>query len=195
MMLRWLLVVGVLAILAGSSRSPQQAYACHPSGFFDKRVNLDGDRAKEEVIAVDNHDCQHTTFQAYVHIRDHCDGAWQTYDLHSDRQVLEQFKIVNADGWTRRPEVFFVTRSFKNPATDIAEVVRLEDRPSGCARAHALFAYSPKDATVQGFSVELKNAAPQFRGLEVVLTTWDAMKRTVTTFRYDRKHGRYVVYG
>jgi hypothetical protein len=192
-MVRWLLLVAVLAALAASGHAAPVASACHPDRFLQQRVNLDRDTAKEEVIAVDSHDCRHTSFKAYVHIRDRCDGIWHTYDLNSDAQVLEQFKIVNADGWTKRPEVFFVTRRLGSPPSGIAEVVRLDQR-SGCARVHTLFAYSPQDASLRGFAVELKNAAERYRGLEIVLTKTYATSERVLTYRYDVKLDRYVVY-
>jgi hypothetical protein len=195
MMVRWLLLVGVLAALAASGHSPQAAFACHPDRLYDQRVNLDGDRAKEEVIALDSHNCAHTEFEAYVHVRDNCRGTWRTYDLQSEGDVLQQFRIANADGRTRRPEVFFVTRRLGPVALGVAEVVRLDDRRFGCARVHALFRYSPNDPAVQSFDVELKNAAPQFPGLEVVLTEAREVAQRVTRYRYDRARDRYVVYG
>jgi len=193
-MVRWLFLVGVLAALAASGQAAPVASACHPDRFFEKSLNLDRDLAKEEVVAVDSHDCRHTSFKAYVHIRDRCEGIWHTYDLNSEAQVLEQFKIVNADGWTKRPEVFFVTRRLGTPPSGIAEVVRLDQR-SGCARVHTLFAYSPQDPALRGFAVELKDAAARHRGLEIVLTKTYATSEQVLTYRYDRKRERYVVYG
>jgi hypothetical protein len=193
-MSRWLVLVAVFAALAASTDRTPTAAACHPDRLFQKHVNLDGDRALEQVVAVDSHDCQHTSFVAYVHVHDRCHGAWQVYDLHSKGQVLEQFRIVNADGWTKRPEVFFVVRNFGMPTTGVAEVVRMDDRASGCSSAHALFKYVPRDEALRGFSIELKDAAARFRGLEVVLTKTYEADRTVTTLRYDRTRGRYVEY-
>jgi hypothetical protein len=170
------------------------AAACHPDRLSETRVNLDGDRAKEVVIAADSHDCQHTTFRAYVHLRDRCRGAWRTYDLGSEAHSLQRFRITNADGRTRRPEVFFFTRRNDPLAQGVAAVVRLDDRVSGCARVRELFRYEPRDVTLHGFDVELKNVAPQFPGLEVVLTQAHGIAQHVTRFRYDRGRDRYVVY-
>jgi hypothetical protein len=195
MMVRWLLLVGVLAALAAFEHSPQAALACHPDRFSKTLVNLDGDKAKEEVTALDHHNCAHTEWAAYVHVRDRCRGVWRTYDLESDGDVLQDFRIANADGRTRRPEVFFVTRRLGPVALGIAEIVRLDDRRSGCARVRALFRYSPNDPAVQSFAVELKNAAPQFPGLEVVVTEAREVAQRVTRYRYDRMRDRYVVYG
>src|SRR5437763_6853333 len=142
-MLRWLLIAAGLAAVAASTHMTPTAAACHPDRFFDKQVNLDGDRAMEEVLAADTHDCGHTSFKAYVHVQDRCHGTWNTYTLNSDGQLLEQFRLVNADGWMKRPEVFFVIRNFGTPATGVAEVVRMDDRASGCSSAHGLCAYSP----------------------------------------------------
>jgi hypothetical protein len=168
--------------------------ACHPDRLSETRVNLDGDRVKEEVIAADTHDCGHTTFRAYVHIRDRCRGVWRTYDLGSEAHSLQRFRIVNADGRTRRSEVFFVTRRNEPLAQGAAAVVRLDDRASGCARVRELFRYEPRDTALQSFDVELKNVAPQFAGLEVVLTEAHHLPQHVTRYRYDRRLDRYVAY-
>jgi hypothetical protein len=192
-MLRVVFLAAALCALAVSARAPQPAFACHPDRLLDKKVNLDGDAAKEEVIALDHHNCAHTEWEAYVHIRDRCRGVWHTYDLDSEGDVLTAFRIANADGRTKRPEVFFVTQRLGPVARGIAEVVRL-DGASGCSRPHALFRYSPGPG-IQEFSVELKDAAPQFRGLEVVVTESREVARQVTTYRYDRALDRYVVYG
>jgi hypothetical protein len=156
-------------------------------------VNLDRDAAKEQVVAADLHDCAHTHFEAYVHILDSCHGAWRTFDLDSDGEVLQQFRIANADGRTKRPEVFFVTVIRGPVMRGIAEVVRLDGRPPACARARALFRYVPA-AGVQTFDAQLKDVTRKFPGLEVVLTESREVAQTVTTYRYDRARDRYVVY-
>jgi hypothetical protein len=194
MMVRWLLLVGVLAAVAASGHAAPVASACHPDRLTQQRVNLDGDSAKEEVIAADTHDCQHTSFRAYVHIRDRCHGSWRLYDLGSEAEVLQQFKIVNADARTKRPEVFFVTRGLGPVASGVAAVVRLDDRTSGCARVRALFRYTPKDPGLQSFDVQLKDLTPRFRGLEIVLTEGKEVAQRITHYRYDRLLDRYVVY-
>jgi hypothetical protein len=194
MMLRLLLLAGAFAALVVSGRAAHDAYACHPDRLSETRVNLDGDRTKEEVIAADSHDCGHTTFRAYVHVRDRCRGAWRTYDLGSEAHTLQRFRIVNADARTKRPEVFFVTRRNDPVAQGIAAVVRLDDRASGCARVRELFRYEPRDPALQSFDVELKNVAPQFAGLEVILTEAHGIAQHVTRYRYDRRRDRYVVY-
>jgi hypothetical protein len=197
--LRWLVPACLLAALATASghgaQSAQSASTCHPDRFFQQRVNLDGDPAKEEVLAVDSHDCQHTSFRAYVHIHDRCHGVWRLFDLDSEANVLQQFRIVNADGRTKRPEVFFVTRTLGPVAGGIGEVVRLDDRPSGCARLRTLFRYEPKDPSLQSFDVQLKDLTPRFGGLELVLTEGKEVAQRITRYRYDRKLDRYVIYG
>jgi hypothetical protein len=189
-----LLVIGLLVGLAVSVDRPQAASACHPDRLFQKSVNLDGDPAKEEVLAVDSHDCQHTTFRAYVHIHDRCHGEWRVYNLGKS-EVLQQIRIVNADGRTKRPEVFFVTRGLGPVASGVSKVVRLDDRASGCARVRVLFGYEPKEPSLQSFDVQLKDVAPRFPGLEIVLTEGKEVAQQITHYRYDRKRDRYVVYG
>jgi hypothetical protein len=195
MMLRLLLLLGIFAALAAvSGRAAHDAYACHPDRLSEIRVNLDGDRAKEEVVAADSHDCAHTTFRAYVHVRDRCRGAWRTYDLGSEAHMLQRFRIANADGRTKRHELFFVTRRLGLVAGGIAAVVRLDDRASGCARVRALFRYQPMDPALRSFDVELKDVAPQFAGLEVILTEGKEVAQTTTRYRYDRTRDRYIRY-
>jgi hypothetical protein len=183
--------MAVSASRAGAVNSP----ACHPDRLIEQRVNLDGDRPKEEVVAADTHDCQHTTFRAYVHVRDRCRGAWRTYDLDSESHVLGRFRIVNADARTRRPEVFFVTQENSPVAHGVAKVVRLDDRPSACARVRELFSYTPTNPAVFSFDVELKDVTRQFPGLELVLTEGREVAQTITRYRYDRKRDRYMEYG
>jgi hypothetical protein len=195
MMVRSLFLVGVLAALAVSGHAAPVASACHPDRFIQKQVNLDGDRAKEEVLAADSHDCQHTTFRAYVHIHDRCHGSWRMYDLGSEAEVLQQLRIVNADARTKRPEVFFVTRRLGPVAGGIAAVVRLDDRASACARVRVLFRYEPKDPALKGFDVQLQDVTRRFPGLEVVLTEMGEVAQRITRYRYDRLRDRYVVYG
>lgn len=194
MVFRWLLLAGVFGALA-VGHSPRDAYACHPSRLLERQVNLDGDRMNEVVVAADDHDCSHTQFHAYVHIRDRCKGQWRTFDLQSDGEVLRRFRIANADGRTRRPEVFFVTQRIRPVANGVAQVVRLDDRPSGCAHARALFRYVPSTPAIQSFDVELTDAAPRFPGLEIVVTEAREVAQSMTRYRYDRKRDRYVVYG
>ena len=191
---RWLLLAAGLAALAVSGHAPQAALACHPDRMSQLSVNLDRDAAKEEVVAADLHDCAHTHFEAYVQIRDRCHGSWRTFDLESEGEILQQFRVVNADGWTRRPEVFFVTVRRGPVASGIAEVVRLDGRPPACARPRALFRYVPAPG-VQDFDVQLKDLTRKFRGLEVVLTEGREVAQTTTTYRYDRARNRYVAYG
>jgi hypothetical protein len=167
--------------------------ACHPDRQFQQLVNLDGDRAKEQVTAVDHHNCSHTEWLAYVRVRDRCRGAWRSFDFGSSNDVLQQFRVANADGRTRRPEVFFVTSKIGPIASGIAELVRFDDRPTGCARPRALFRYVPGPGVMR-FDAELRDEAPHFRGLEIVLTEGREVAQLVTRYRYDRKTDRYVRY-
>lgn len=73
-------------------------------------------------------------------------------------------------------------------------VARLDDQASGCVRVRELFRYEPRDPVLESFDVELKNVAPQFAGLEVVLTEAHHLAQHVTRYRYDRRRDRYVVY-
>jgi hypothetical protein len=130
-----------------------------------------------------------------VHVRDRCGGPWRTYDLHSRGDVLQQFRIANADARTKRPEVFFVTGRIGPVARGIAEVVRLDDRRSACAHVRALFRYSPTDPGLRVFDAQLEDVAPRFLGLEVVVTEATEIAQRVAKYRYDRARDRYVPYG
>jgi hypothetical protein len=191
---RCFVLAALLTLVAASAPVAQPAYGCHPSRVSETRVNLDGDPEKEQVIAAESHDCGHTSFTASVVIRDRCRGAWRTYDLGSEANFLDQFRIVNADGRTRRPEVFFVTRRVGVVARGVAAIVRLDSRPRSCSRLRVLFRYEPTAAGVHSFDIELVDAAPQYPGLEVLVTEAREVEQHVTKYRYDAARDRYVVY-
>jgi hypothetical protein len=142
--------------------------ACHPDRQFQQVVNLDGDRAKEQVTALDHHNCAHTEWLASVRVRDRC----RTYELARRSEALHEIQVANFDGWTRRPEIFFVT-------SHMAMVVRFDDRPSGCLRPRTLFRFIGNG---------IVSAEPKSGGREIVVTE----EGTVTRYRYDRKLDRYV---
>ena len=168
---------------------PPAMPVCHPDRLIERSVNLDGDRAKERVTAVDHHDCAHTEWLAYVRVRDRCG----TYELGSRNDVLQAFRIANADGRTRRPEVFFATSKVAPFASGVAKLVRFDDDRSGCSRPRVLFRYVPGPG-IKSFGAELKDVAPRFPGLEIVLTEGREVAQQVMHYRYDRTFDRYVRY-
>jgi hypothetical protein len=188
-----LLVVLALAIalLARPTRAPADplpgistwgealptAPACHPNRRWSVSANLDGDAAKELVQAIDRHDCQHSHYWASVTVRDRCRSASRTFLLEDEQLPLQEVRVTDVDGWTRRREVFFI-------AGDKAKIVRLMDRWHGCPRPVDIF-------TVGGASsVLLADLTPRYRGLEVrVVANSETM-----LFRYSRRKRRYVTY-
>ena len=166
---------------------------CHPDRQFQQRVNLDGDPAKEEVLAVDHHNCAHTEWLAYVRVRDRCRGSWRAFEFGSRSDRLQQFRVTNADRRTKRPELFFVTSKVAPIAAGVAELVRFDELASGCSRPRALFRYVPA-AGIKTFDAELRDVAPQFPGLEIVLSEGREVAQLITHYRYDRKLDRYVKY-
>jgi hypothetical protein len=198
------IVVAVLALAA-------PALASHPSRTITRLVNLDGDPAKEKVVAVALTSSDHTQQTAYVHLQDRCRGSSRTLDLSGTQRTLGAFAIVNADGVTTRPEIFFsLGATDANGPGGIAEVVRLDDRPGACASPRTLFAYRPARTVpppprrLVAWDVRLAEVSAEFAGKEVTLRETlkappsevcclDVMTR-VRQYRYDRGRRQYVVF-
>lgn len=200
-----------VTVVVASLALAAPALASHPSRMTTRLLNLDGDAAKEKVVAASLTSSDHTQQTAYVHLRDRCRGPWRTFDLSGTQRTLDAFAIVNADGITKRPEIFFSLG-----ATDagvpggIAEVVRLDDRRGACASPRTLFAYRPAQTVpppperLVGWDVRLADVSPEFAGKEVTLReTFRSppsevccvnISTRVRQYRYDRGHRRYVVY-
>jgi hypothetical protein len=173
------------------------APTCHPGRMTTVRANLDGDAAKEIVVAADNQNCAHTSHYSFVTVRDRCAGKWRSLQLVSEPTSLRGFGVVDADGWTRRREVFFATGK-------TAKVVRLVERRGRCPSLVALYTYKPSPIPDgydwSGFSAELGDLTSEFRGLELRVTEFYAAGepgpgvQRVTLFRYDSGRQRYVQY-
>jgi hypothetical protein len=151
--------------------------ACHPNRIWAMAANLDGDAVKEQVRAIDSHDCQHEHFSARVTIRDRCEGVWTTFQVADERLPLRSFRVVDVDGWTKRRELFFVIG-------DTARIVRLAARRGKCPRPRDLFSVSGAS------SVELADLTRRYRGLELRVVA----SGETTFFRYSRTQRRYVRY-
>jgi hypothetical protein len=173
------------------------APTCHPGRMTTVRANLDGDAAKEIVVAAENQNCAHTSYFSFVSVRNRCAGEWRTLQLVSETTPLRAFRVVDADGLTKRREVFFATGK-------TAKVVRLVERRGRCPSPVALYTYTPSPVPVgyewSGFSAELGELTSDFRGLELRVTefygggTPGQVRRRETLFRYDRARKRYVEY-
>ena len=203
------------AAAAASVAAAPDAPACHPSLEHELSVNLDGDRAREVVVAFQNASCDHRHQDAAVEIRDRCGSRTNNYRLTPRLaslgvpRIADAVEVLEADGATRRPETFFaIAGSSPDGRVGIAKVVRLVDRRSGCPAPRALFSYStaavaPGDAPVS-WNVDVRNVTRTYAGKEVVLTELLRSPpppegalgpRRVRLYRYDRRAGRYVVYG
>ena len=200
-----------VTIVVASLALAAPALASHPSRTITRVLNLDGDAAKEKVVAVALTNSDHAQQTAYVRLQDRCRGSSRTLDLSGTQRTLDAFTIVNADGVTKRPEIFFsLGATDTNGPGGIAKVVRLDDRKGACASPRALFAYRPVQTVppppqrVVAWNVRLADVSPEFVGKEVTLReTLQAppsevccldISTRVRRYRYDRGRGRYVVF-
>lgn len=200
-----------VTILVASLALAAPALASHPSRMITRLVNLDGDAPKEKVVAVALTSSDHTQQTAYVHLQDRCRGSWHAVDLSGTQRTLDAFAIGNADGVTKRPEIFFsLGATDANGPGGIAEVVRLDDRRGACASPRTLFAYRPAQTVptppkrLVAWDVRLADVSPEFAGKELTLReTFKAppsevccidIATRVRQYRYDRGRRQYVVF-
>jgi hypothetical protein len=200
-----------VTIVLASLALAAPALATHPSRTITRLVNLDADAVKEKVVAVALTSADHTQQTAYVHLQDRCRGSWRTFDLSGTQRTLGAFAIVNADGVTKRPEIFFSLGAADTSSPGgIAEVVRLDDRRGACASPRTLFVYRPGQTVppppklLVSWDVRLADVSPEFAGKEVTLSeTFKAppsevccldISTRVRQYRYDRGRRQYVVY-
>jgi hypothetical protein len=167
--------------------------ASHPSGPYVTRwANLDGDRAKERAVGWLDVDSRHTYSNWSVTIEDRCHGRWNRHKVSGVWDgKLETLRVPEADGVTRRREVFYRLRS--KPAEGEAAIVRL-DRRSPCPAPRFLFHYVARDPDLLRFDVDLGDFDDRHPGLEVRLTELSLGQDRINYYRYDRRAGRYVVY-
>jgi hypothetical protein len=146
-------------------------------------------------------------------IEDTCNGKPYTRDISSVQDTVDRLRVIDADGATQRPEIFFDTRSGATGRGGDARVVRYDPDDSGsCWKPHRLFRY-PTRATLGriprgaegrvGFSPFLGNFRNRYGGREVrMIETYvdrdDAFCcpsfRRVSYFRYRSGPDRYVRY-
>jgi hypothetical protein len=201
---------------AGVGEPARSAPGCHPNRSRYVAVNLDRDPARENVSSAEETNCAHTHQSASVTIQDRCRGRWNTFSISgaflnfADTPLIDNsFRIVEADGATRRPEVFLDVAGFtpNGRKLGLAKVVRLDRRArDGCSAPKTLFAYSTSGysggpgRTLVRWDAQLVDADGAWPGLEVVLTETTApeggnpLSRRVRQYRYDRGAGRYLVY-
>jgi hypothetical protein len=191
-----------------------------------RSANLDSDPALERVVprslceAADGTltppqpRCADDQFKRRrIEIEDSCAGAVHAIPISSVQDFVYRLRVVEADGATSRPEVFFDIRSGATGRGGEARVVRLDDAaPGACPKALTLFRY-PSRATLgpvprgasghDDWSPSLGNYSRRYRGREIRLTETyvdrndafccPSFKR-VSYFRYNRARERYVRY-
>ena len=188
------------------------ALAAHPAQLEERRANLDGDRQLETVAYWQNSSVNHESSNVGVAVGDRCAGRLRRYtvarELGSAAGRVGAVEVVNADGVTRRPEVFAWIGGVR-PGSGIVKVVRLERaRGAVCPRPRTLLGYAataspepPPGLTLVALSASIDDYSRAHRGREVqIVEQWrslgDLPARTERRleYRYDAARGRYVRY-
>jgi hypothetical protein len=188
-------------------------------------ANLDSDRSLEQVVprqvcesadgALTVPPCSDDQFpRRRIEIEDSCDGKPYTFAISSVQDFVNRLRVTNADGTTKRPEVFFDIRSGATGRGGEARVVRIvNDRQVGiCPRTQVLFRY-PRKSTLgriprgaagrDSWSPFLRDFTHRYRGKEIRLVETYVDRNDafccpsferVTYFRFSRQRDRYVRY-
>jgi hypothetical protein len=188
-------------------------------------ANLDADPALERVVSEElcgsadgkphlpQPSCADNEFlQHRVVIEDTCDAKPYRRVISSVQDTVDRLRVINADGATKRPEIFFDSRSGATGRGGDIRVVRYDPVQGSCWKPHRLFRY-PTPATLgpiprgaagrDSFSAFLRNFSRRFSGREIrVIETYvdrdDAFCcpsfRRITYFRYRSEPDRYVRY-
>ena len=145
-------------------------------------------------------------------IEDTCNGMPYTRDVSSVQDTIYRLRVVNADGATQRPEIFFDARSGATGRGGDIRVVRYDPVADACWKPHRLFRYPARDtlgriprgaAGHDSFSAFLGNFSKRFNGREIrMIETYvdrdDAFCcpsfRRITYFRYRSGRNKYVRY-
>lgn len=187
-------------------------------------ANLDSDSAPERVVVQEL--CQATDGTIHlpqpacsedqisrrqIEIEDTCAGAPYRRTISNLQDGVDRLRVTEADGQTRRPEIFFDMRSGATGRAGDVRVVRYDDRPGEtCPAPHRLFRY-PSRATLgaiprgassrDSFSPVLGNYSKRHPGKEIRVTETYVDKNDafccpsferVSYFAFSRKANRYV---
>jgi hypothetical protein len=147
-----------------------------------------------------------------VVIEDTCNEAPYTRDISSVQDTVYRLRVINADGATQRPEIFFDARSGATGRGGEIRIVRYDPIAGSCSKPRTLFRY-PARATLgpvprgaagrDSFSPFLGNFSKRYNGRELrMVETYvdrdDAFCcpsfRRVSYFRYRGGRDRYVRY-
>jgi hypothetical protein len=190
----------VLALLAAPA-----ALASHPSQHREVKANLDGDRALERVVGVEDVSRDHSTWRASVSVVDRCGGRDRTYRVAAGFTRLGDAKAEQADGRGAR-EVLAVLYSVSARA-GVGRLARLVSRPRRCPTLRMLFRYNaarteppaPGAELVQ-FTVDVVELEARYPGREMRVTELfqtPPMLSSIhreTLYRYARVGDGYVPY-
>lgn len=183
-MVRFALLVALVAVPV--------ALAAHPDGPYEtRRANLDHDGAAEQAVGWQSSDISHTKIDWWVEIENECRGKQAKYRVSGKRRALGVLGTPEADGATKRREVFYVLRDSVGQGE--TAIVRLTRRRL-CPAPRYLFRYvTPIDVT--RFAVQLGEFDRSKRGLELWLLEDMAGDRDTTRYyAYDPRAERYVLY-
>jgi hypothetical protein len=188
-------------------------------------VNLDSDPEPERVVPQEVCEAADGTLhppqpactgdqfsRRRVVIEDTCDGKPYLRPISTVQDGVDRLRVINADGATQRPEIFFDMRSGATGRGGDVRVVRYDPGDGSCWKPHRLFRY-PARATLGpvprgaagrvGFSPSLGDFNRRYGGREIrLIETYvdrdDAFCcpsfRRVTYFRYRTGPDRYVRY-
>jgi hypothetical protein len=210
------LAIGLLAALASMAPADEGGPVS---------ANLDSDPDLERVVPVqicESFDgkrrvpppvCGDQEFPRHrIVIEDTCNGAPYTRDISSLQDTIYRLRVINADGATQRPEIFFDARSGATGRGGEIRVVRYDPISGSCWKPLTLFRY-PTRATLglvprgaaghDSFGAQLGNFSGLYKGREIRMSETyvdsdDAFCcpsfRRVTFFRYKAAVNRYVRY-
>ncbi len=168
------------------------ALAAHPDGpYATRRANLDHDRAVEQAVGWQSSDIGHTEVNWWAEIENACRGRKTRYRVSGKRRALEVLRTPEADGATKRREVFYVLRDSVGQGE--TAIVRLTRRRS-CPAPRYLFRYVSRPDVIR-FGVGLSDFDRSRRGLELrVLESVRGDPVTSRYYAYDPRAERYLLY-
>lgn len=167
------------------------ALAAHPDGpYTTRRANLDHDRTVEQAVGWQSSDIGHAEVNWWVEIENECRGRKTKYRVSGKRRALDVLRTPEADGATKRREVFYVLRDSVGQGE--TAIVRLTRRRS-CPAPRYLFRYVSR-ADVIRFGVRLGDFDRSKRGLELqLLEEVIGGPDTTRYYAYDRRAERYLL--
>jgi hypothetical protein len=148
-----------------------------------------------------------------IEIEDVCNGQPASLLVSTVQDDVSKLRVLEADGRTARPEIFFDLRSGATGRGGDVRLVRLDEVTGACPRTLALFRYpsrSTRGAIPRGaafrdsFSVSVGDRRKRYRGKEIRVTETYVDRddayccpsfRRDTYFFFARRVDRYVRYG